>query len=94
MSTMDDLDELALAMPETTKEVSDDGRPAYKAHGKLCVLHRGRRPDAKDPATGERLGDVLMFRLLRVNLRRCRRLRLGRARGGSLRGSRVHREQR
>jgi hypothetical protein len=58
MPTMDDLDVLALAMPETTKEVSDDGRPAYRVHGKLFVVHRGRRPDAKDPETGERLDDV------------------------------------
>jgi hypothetical protein len=60
---MADLDELALSMPQTTKEVSDDGRPAYRVHGKLFCLHRGRRPDAIDPATGERLDDVLMFRV-------------------------------
>jgi hypothetical protein len=63
MATMADLDELALALPATTKELSDDGRPAYKAHGKLFVLHRGRRPDAVDADTGERLDDVLMFRV-------------------------------
>jgi hypothetical protein len=63
MSTMDDLDALALAMPESTKELADDGRPAYRVHGKLFVLHRSRRPDAKDPETGERLDDVLMFRV-------------------------------
>ena len=60
---MADLDELALAMPATTKELSADGRPAYKAHGKLFVLHRSRRPDAVDPDTGERMDDVLMFRV-------------------------------
>jgi len=60
---MADLDELALAMPHATKEVSDDGRPAYYAHGKLFCFHRGRRPDAVDPDTGERLSDVLMFRV-------------------------------
>jgi len=60
---MADLDELALAMPRTTKEVSDDGRPAYRVHGKLFCLHRGRRPDAIDPDSGERLDDVLMFRV-------------------------------
>jgi hypothetical protein len=36
MTTMADLDELALAMPQTTKEQSDDGRPRYLVHGKLC----------------------------------------------------------
>jgi hypothetical protein len=60
---MTDLDELALALPHATKEVSDDGRPAYLVHGKLFCCHRGRRRDAIDPETGERLGDVLMFRV-------------------------------
>ena len=60
---MADLDELALALPQTTKEVSEDGRPAYLAHGKLFCLHRSRRPDALDAETGERLDDVLMFRV-------------------------------
>ena len=60
---MRDLDRLALAMPETVKEVSDDGRPAYLVHGKMFCFHRSRRPDAVDPATGERLDDVLMVRV-------------------------------
>lgn len=60
---MADLDELALAMPRTTKEVSEDGRPAYHVHGKLFCFHRGRRPDAIDPDSGERMADVLMFRV-------------------------------
>jgi hypothetical protein len=63
MTTMADLDELALAMPQATKEVSDDGRPAYLVHGKLFCCHRSRRRDAIDPQTGERLDDVLMFRV-------------------------------
>jgi hypothetical protein len=60
---MADLDKLALAMPQATKEVSDDGRPSYHVHGKLFCFHRGRRPDAVDPETGERMADVLMFRV-------------------------------
>jgi hypothetical protein len=63
MATMADLDELALALPQATKEVTDDGRPVYLVHGKLFCFHRGRRPDAVDPETGERLDDVLMFRV-------------------------------
>jgi hypothetical protein len=63
MATMADLDELALALPHVTKEVSTDGRPSYLAHGKMFCFHRSRRPDAVDLATGERLGDVLMFRV-------------------------------
>ena len=58
---MADLDELALALPETTKELSDDGRPTYRVHGKLLCVHRSRRADALDPDTGERLDDVLML---------------------------------
>jgi hypothetical protein len=60
---MADLDELALSLPQVTKELSDDGRPAYRVHGKLFCCQRGRRPDAVDPETGERLPDVLMFRV-------------------------------
>jgi hypothetical protein len=63
MTTMADLDELALSMPQTTKDISDDGRPSYLVHGKLFCCHRSRRRDAIDPQTGERLDDVLMFRV-------------------------------
>src|SRR2546421_10400853 len=60
---MADLDELALALPGTTKEVSQDGRPSYLADGKMFCCHRSRRKDAIDPETGERLDDVLLFRV-------------------------------
>jgi hypothetical protein len=63
MATMADLDELALAMPQATMEISSDGRPSYLVHRKLFLCHRGRRRDAIDPETGERLDDVLMFRV-------------------------------
>jgi hypothetical protein len=66
---MADLDELALAMPQATKEVSEDGRPAYLVHGKLFCFHRGRRRDAIDPQTGERLDDVLMFRVADLDVK-------------------------
>jgi len=69
MTTMADLDELALSLPQTTKEVSDDGRPSYLAHGKMFCFHRGRRPDAIDPDTGERLEDVLMFRVADLDVK-------------------------
>lgn len=59
---MADLDELALALPETTKELSD-GRPRYLVHGKWFCFHRTQRPDALDPETGERLDDVLVFKV-------------------------------
>ena len=63
---MADLDELALSLPHTTKEVSADGRPSYLVHGKLFCCHRSRRRDAIDPDTGERLDDVLMLRVADV----------------------------
>ena len=65
---MSDLDALALAMPETTKAVSD-GRPAYRVRDKLFCLHRSRRADAVDPETGERLDDVLMFRVADLDVK-------------------------
>jgi len=69
MATMADLNELALSMPRATKDVSDDGRPAYLVHGKLFCCHRSRRRDAVDPETGERLDDVLMFRVADVGVK-------------------------
>ena len=59
---MKDLDELALAMPEATKDV-EGGRPTYKVHEKMFCFHRRRRKDAVDPETGEQLDDVLVFRV-------------------------------
>ena len=59
---MKDLDKLALALPEATKEV-EDGRPTYCVHGKMFCFHRRRRKDAVDPETGELLDDVLVFRV-------------------------------
>jgi len=66
---MADLDELALAMPQATKDVSEDGRPAYSVHGKVFCFHREHRPDAVDPETGERLDDVLMFRVADLDVK-------------------------
>jgi hypothetical protein len=69
MATMADLDELALALPQTTKRVSADGRPEYRVHDKLFCCHRSRRKDAVDPQTGEVLDDVLMFRVADLDLK-------------------------
>jgi hypothetical protein len=66
---MADLDELALGLPQATKELSEDGRPAYRVHGKLFCCQRGRRADALDPDTGERLADVLMFRVADLDVK-------------------------
>jgi hypothetical protein len=64
MATMDDLDRLALALPQTERRLGgDDDRPEYLVHGKTFCMHRSDRKDAVDEATGERLTDVLMFRV-------------------------------
>jgi hypothetical protein len=62
IATMQDLDELALSMPATTRRTTGDGRPSYYASGKLFCCQRNRRPDAVDEH-GEMLDDVLMFRV-------------------------------
>jgi hypothetical protein len=66
---MAELDELALALPETEKGVSDDGRPTYSVKGKYFCFHRRPRPDAVDPETGERLEDVMVFRVPDLDLK-------------------------
>lgn len=63
MATMRDLDRLALALPDAVKEIAGDGRPTYSVGGKYFVFHRTQRKDAVDPETGERLDDVLVFRV-------------------------------
>ncbi|MGD0851958.1 MAG: MmcQ/YjbR family DNA-binding protein [Acidimicrobiales bacterium] len=62
MVTMRDVEEAALSMPETQKEVRDD-RPAFVVDKKLFCFHRTQRRDAVDATTGERLDDVLAIRV-------------------------------
>jgi hypothetical protein len=68
MATLRDLDHLTLALPETSKEVDDEGRPSYLVHGKWFVFHRRPRPDAVDDK-GNRLEDVLVFRTESVDVK-------------------------
>ena len=53
--------ELALGMPHVTVEYGTGGNPVYQVGGKSFVFFRNPRPDAKDPATGERYPDVIVF---------------------------------
>jgi hypothetical protein len=69
MATMKDLDAAALALPQVTKEVSDDGRPRYLVHGKWFCFHRTQRADAVDPKTGKRLDDVFVLRVDGLDLK-------------------------
>jgi hypothetical protein len=66
---MADLDALALALPGMTKEVAEDGRPSYNVNGTFACFHRRRRADAVDPGTGERLSDVLVFRVADLDVK-------------------------
>src|SRR5689334_15512469 len=58
-----DVHEIASGMPHVTVWERDDGtdRPVYQVGGKSFVFFRTARPDAKDPVTGERYDDVIMF---------------------------------
>jgi AraC-like DNA-binding protein len=54
-----DIDEVARALPGVTVTGTPD-RPTYQVSGRSFVLFRGPRPDAVDPATGERYPDVVV----------------------------------
>jgi hypothetical protein len=66
---MRDLDGIALALPQVTREETEDGRPSYLVHGKWFCFHRRPRADAVDPETGRRLDDVLVFRVDGLDLK-------------------------
>jgi hypothetical protein len=56
-----DIDEVALALPEVTRDPPSGGRAAYLVGGKTFAFARGPRKDAFDPETGELYDDVLAF---------------------------------
>jgi hypothetical protein len=58
---VDDVHELALAMPHVTVEHGSKDNPVYQVGGKSFVYFRNPRPDAVDPDTGERYDDVVIF---------------------------------
>jgi hypothetical protein len=58
---VEDVHELALAMPHVTVEGGSRGNAVYQVGGKSFVFFRTPRPDAVDPETGERLRDVIVF---------------------------------
>jgi hypothetical protein len=58
---VDDVHALALAMPHVTVEYGTGDNPVYQVGGKSFVFFRNPRPDAVDPATGERYPDVIVF---------------------------------
>jgi hypothetical protein len=58
---IDDLHELAQALPHVTVESGTRGNPIYQVGGKSFIFFRNPTPDAVDPLTGERLPDVIVF---------------------------------
>ena len=55
MATLKDVDEIALSLPEATKELDDEGRPTYAVGGKMFCFHRQPRKDAP-------FDDIFVFR--------------------------------
>jgi hypothetical protein len=53
--------DLARGMPHVTVYPGTERRPVYQVGGKSFVFFRNPRPDAFDPATGERYDDVIVF---------------------------------
>lgn len=58
---MADIHALAQAVPHVTVERGSKSNPVYQVGGKSFVFFRTPRPDATDPATNERLTDVIVF---------------------------------
>ncbi len=58
---VEDVHELAMRMPHVTVGHGSQGNPIYSVGGKSFVFFRTPRPDAVDPATGERYPDVIVL---------------------------------
>jgi len=56
-----DVHDLAMTMPHVSVIYGGHGNPVYQVGGKSFIFFRNPRPDAKDPDTGERYRDVIMF---------------------------------
>jgi hypothetical protein len=60
-ATVADVHDLAQSMPHVSRLGGSQGRPIYQVGGKSFIFFRNPRPDAKDPVTGERYDDVIVF---------------------------------
>lgn len=58
---LEDVHALATGMPDVTVIHGRMGNPIYQVGRKSFIFFRTPRPDACDPATGERYGDVIVF---------------------------------
>jgi len=61
MATVQDVHDLAQAMPHVTVVRGGSGNPVYQVGGKSFVFFRTPRPDAVDPDTGSRYEDVILI---------------------------------
>jgi hypothetical protein len=52
---------MALGMPHVTVDHGTSDNPIYQVGRKSFIFFRSPRPDATDPATGERYADVIVF---------------------------------
>jgi hypothetical protein len=60
-ASLQDVHELAMDMPGATVSYGKRGNPVYQVSGRSFVFFRNPRPDAVDPASGERYPDVIVF---------------------------------
>jgi hypothetical protein len=60
-ATVEDVHQLAAALPHVTRETGPGGNAVYQVGGKSFIFFRNPRPDAVDPESGERYDDVLVF---------------------------------
>jgi hypothetical protein len=60
-ATVEDVHALAAGMPHVQVVNGSTDNPVYQVGGKSFVYFRTPRPDAFDPATGQRYDDVIIF---------------------------------
>ena len=58
---VEDVHAIAESMPHVTVEWGSGDNPVYQVGRRSFVFFRNPRPDAADPATGERYPDVIVF---------------------------------
>lgn len=58
---IEDVHELASAMPHVTVYPGTGGNPVYQIGGKSFIFFRNARPDAVDPHSGERYRDLIVI---------------------------------
>ncbi|HEY6495021.1 MAG TPA: MmcQ/YjbR family DNA-binding protein [Trebonia sp.] len=60
-ATVADVHAIAQSMPHVTRCPGRQENPIYQVGGKSFIFFRTPRPDARDPLTGERYDDVIVF---------------------------------